>query len=291
MGHCLGLYHTHETAFGREYVLRVNCTSAGDLICDTPADPNFNYSCSYNGNARDPIGMIYTPDPKNIMSYSTCTEFFSAGQEGRMRGMLLASNVLRNLQVYSSTLNLANQSISRGEKFEVAKNKIVALGTGVWEYAVSGSAKVRFKASEEIKLSLGFRATPGSTGSFEASLDQFYCAGASAFAEAISPLDSGDQEELSLQENRIALQGSTGLRAFPNPMASITTVEYTLEKASKIKLYIHNMMGQVIHQPVSNKEITAGVYQFQLDASALPSGMYFCVLEVDGKRYTKKLRK
>ncbi|MEL6274229.1 MAG: zinc-dependent metalloprotease family protein, partial [Bacteroidota bacterium] len=50
MGHALGLYHTHETSFGVELVDGSNCDAAGDLICDTPADPllgegNVNFLC------------------------------------------------------------------------------------------------------------------------------------------------------------------------------------------------------------------------------------------------------
>jgi hypothetical protein len=51
IGHCLDLYHTHETRFGTEAIDGSNCFTAGDLICDTPADPkltggnNVNASC------------------------------------------------------------------------------------------------------------------------------------------------------------------------------------------------------------------------------------------------------
>ncbi|MGH7150154.1 MAG: choice-of-anchor C family protein, partial [Planctomycetota bacterium] len=43
-GHYLDLYHTSETLFGTEQqgicqALAPNCASAGDLVCDTPADP------------------------------------------------------------------------------------------------------------------------------------------------------------------------------------------------------------------------------------------------------------
>ncbi len=38
MGHYFGLLHTHETANGTELVNGTNCGTAGDLLCDTPAD-------------------------------------------------------------------------------------------------------------------------------------------------------------------------------------------------------------------------------------------------------------
>ena len=81
IGHYFGLYHTHQG--GNELVDGSNCTTAGDLLCDTPADPNLsgqvNTSCQYTGTAVDANGDPYVPDPLNLMSYSrkTCRDDFS----------------------------------------------------------------------------------------------------------------------------------------------------------------------------------------------------------------------
>lgn len=97
MGHYFNLFHTHETAIGVEFVTRgqyANCLNAGDLCCDTPADPNlFDYSivnsfCQYIGNLRDPRGELYEPDPTNIMSYNpyeSCLTHFTDEQYSRIR--------------------------------------------------------------------------------------------------------------------------------------------------------------------------------------------------------------
>lgn len=74
LGHCLGLYHTFETLFGNELVNGSNCTAAGDLVCDTPAEsPLFafeeNASCAYTTTRTDANGDTYAPDPHNIMNY------------------------------------------------------------------------------------------------------------------------------------------------------------------------------------------------------------------------------
>lgn len=91
LGHCFGLYHTHETAFGAELVNGSNCSTAGDQICDTEADPQLststvNTSCVYTGSATDANGDTYVPNPNNIMSYSrkSCRTFFSAGQNSNI---------------------------------------------------------------------------------------------------------------------------------------------------------------------------------------------------------------
>jgi hypothetical protein len=99
IGHYFNLYHTHETAFGAEYVDGSNCGSAGDLLCDTPADPllgygNVNGACIYTGTATDGHGDPYTPDPSQIMSYApnACQNRFSPLSETR------AVNTLVNLR-------------------------------------------------------------------------------------------------------------------------------------------------------------------------------------------------
>jgi hypothetical protein len=76
VGHYFQLYHTHETAFGTECVSGSNCNYAGDLFCETPADPKLsglvNDSCVYIGTEEDACGsgQQYDPPVHNIMSYS-----------------------------------------------------------------------------------------------------------------------------------------------------------------------------------------------------------------------------
>ncbi len=90
LGHFFGLFHTHETFRGRELVDGSNCEIAGDLLCDTPADPNLGATgltgCTYEANVTDAIGNRYRPDPSNVMSYSPdrCQSRFSSNQNDLM---------------------------------------------------------------------------------------------------------------------------------------------------------------------------------------------------------------
>ncbi len=85
LGHYFSIFHTHQG--GNELVNGSNCTYAGDLFCDTPADPNIsgdvNTSCIYTGTDTDANGDPYAPDPNNIMSYSrkSCRTDWSTEQE------------------------------------------------------------------------------------------------------------------------------------------------------------------------------------------------------------------
>ena len=103
LGHNFNLIHTFEGSTGTnpELVTRgagANCTTAGDLVCDTPADPYNRVGAStiyvngcpqYNGTATDPQGSLYTPSITNIMSYYfPCTHDFTDGQYDRVAGGL-----------------------------------------------------------------------------------------------------------------------------------------------------------------------------------------------------------
>jgi hypothetical protein len=104
LGHYFDLYHTHETAMGSECPSGVNCAIAGDLVCDTPADPNLGTAgyvdedtCAYIGGAwmRCPLdGMeiqVYDPDPSNLMSYAFhhCRDLFTSEQRNRALAALI----------------------------------------------------------------------------------------------------------------------------------------------------------------------------------------------------------
>jgi len=101
-GHCLGLYHTHsgrgcsDTANCSENVDGSNCSTCGDLVCDTPADPclsgNVNTNCEYTGS------NTFAPDVTNTMSYAppTCLNHFTTGQANRMHYTIIHNSIFTN---------------------------------------------------------------------------------------------------------------------------------------------------------------------------------------------------
>ncbi|MBK8612472.1 MAG: hypothetical protein IPN85_03120 [Flavobacteriales bacterium] len=105
VAHVLGLMHPHDAVFGAELVDGSNCATTGDLICDTPADPDLGLpgmvtygTCSYIGTATDANGQAYAPITSNIMSYAPCVlSTFTPGQAQVMQYVL--DNVKTNLRV------------------------------------------------------------------------------------------------------------------------------------------------------------------------------------------------
>lgn len=89
LGHFFGLYHTFEVSFGPEFVDGTNCSTTGDLLCDTDADnPNGTTkqgtNCEYDTPELDVNGDYYTPPVDNYMSYYDCACRFTIDQYSRM---------------------------------------------------------------------------------------------------------------------------------------------------------------------------------------------------------------
>ncbi len=87
LGHAFSLKHTHSTSEGEELANGSNCSVAGDLLCDTPADPRLssdlvNDDCEYIGTDLDNQQNPYNPDTGNYMSYAPkeCRDHFSQEQ-------------------------------------------------------------------------------------------------------------------------------------------------------------------------------------------------------------------
>ena len=105
LGHYFGLLHTFEGSDGGdpELVNGENCATAGDLLCDTPADPyvegsNIQYvdpddPCRFRWRGRDANGDYYVPHTANVMSYysSACACGFTHDQLALMAGVFLGN--------------------------------------------------------------------------------------------------------------------------------------------------------------------------------------------------------
>jgi hypothetical protein len=99
LGHFFGLLHTFE-GNGEELVDGSNCETAGDGICDTPADPynpdhkvdEYVKDCIFYKDIKDANGDYYQPQVGNIMSYYPCRCGFTREQYLRMAQNYLNAN-------------------------------------------------------------------------------------------------------------------------------------------------------------------------------------------------------
>jgi hypothetical protein len=75
---------------------------------------------------------------------------------------------------------------------------------------------------------------------------------------------------------------------YPNPFNPSTIIEYELPLASYVSLKVFNVLGLEVATPV-NEVKPAGRFTSHLDASSMPSGVYFYRLQAGDFVVTKRL--
>lgn len=142
VGHCLNLFHTHRSTNEggcAEAINGSNCSSCGDYVCDTPADPglssaNVDFSnCTYTG------GNGYNPLVNNIMSYASwCRDRFTNGQGTRALAALAGSSVLQ--PIINTNCNIPTISgpnvLCNATAFSL--NNVPANATVIWDASPAG---------------------------------------------------------------------------------------------------------------------------------------------------------
>ena len=100
-----------------------------------------------------------------------------------------------------------------------------------------------------------------------------------------------DLEHLSADQNddKEVLPSRFALKQnYPNPFNPVTNISYSIEKSSNVTLKLYDVRGGLV-QTLLSKRINAGSHDYTLDASNLPSGVYFYTMSVNNVSKTKKL--
>ncbi|WP_323788604.1 T9SS type A sorting domain-containing protein [Psychroserpens sp.] len=152
MGHFFSLSHTHGNINGTltsELVDGSNCDTAGDFICDTPADPqlsgsNVNTSCIYTGTVFDGNGQLFNPNPLNIMSYSrsACRTEFSPQQYARIYAVYQAARSVMECPNFNIDIASGYERFC-GNNLEVSFTDN-SVGATSWEWDVDGDGIVDY---------------------------------------------------------------------------------------------------------------------------------------------------
>jgi hypothetical protein len=75
---------------------------------------------------------------------------------------------------------------------------------------------------------------------------------------------------------------------YPNPFNPSTTIRYYLPQPSHVRLSVSTVLGQVIGELVDEPQ-SAGEHRVVWNASAAPSGLYFCRLQAGAYRETRTM--
>ncbi len=89
-------------------------------------------------------------------------------------------------------------------------------------------------------------------------------------------------------EDELAKQGITINQIMPNPSATISSLSIHSTKASKVKISLQNENSQNVLDIYSG-ELALGENNFSINSSSLPQGVYFAVINLDGKTVSRKM--
>ena len=89
------------------------------------------------------------------------------------------------------------------------------------------------------------------------------------------------------EDNELPLEYALN-QNYPNPFNPSTVIRYSIKQNSQVILKLYDMLGKEIATLV-NEEINAGIYEFELDASELTSGVYFYKIQAGPFKYVRKM--
>lgn len=75
---------------------------------------------------------------------------------------------------------------------------------------------------------------------------------------------------------------------YPNPFNPTTTIEYSIPRASLVKMQVYDILGREVATLI-NEVKSAGTYTATFNAANIPSGVYFYRLQAGSFTETKKL--
>lgn len=90
-------------------------------------------------------------------------------------------------------------------------------------------------------------------------------------------------------ENTTRIEDFKLYQNYPNPFNPSTQIQFSVAKKGQAKLVVVNILGQEVLTLFSGQAEPGKIHTVQLDASQLPSGVYFSILRSDGKQDVKKM--
>jgi len=100
----------------------------------------------------------------------------------------------------------------------------------------------------------------------------------------------GNSSSVAVERNSNGMVSTYALyNNYPNPFNPTTSIVYNLPKASRVSIYVYNMLGQVVARLVDNQFMPAGLNKAQFNGADLTSGTYIYKMETAEFVETKKM--
>mgnify|MGYP000170984430 CR=1 FL=1 len=289
MGHCLGLLHTFETAAGTECPDGSNCATAGDLVCDTPADyagsENNNSGCVHTGTQTINCNggtFSYNPPTTNIMSYwAGCYAQFTAGQAARMYNTINATTGLQDRLTPVDRI-ISNATLT-GEIAVGAQNSIRIGNIGsAGNVLMNSGAQGICNAGKFVRLEPGTQIAPTGANSVLLTINDL-CEGV-LFK---GPLPVADRRP----ETTTPPAAGEMLEVWPSPFTQHVRVRAQLTAPAPASLRLLDLSGRFVQEFACGTLSTQGQLDETFDLSTLPKGLYLLQLQHAGGMQTRRIVK
>lgn len=118
---------------------------------------------------------------------------------------------------------------------------------------------------------------------FRVKIQQTDSTGIYQFSETFFPIyeDPDPLSEVAEKPN-----GKENIIIYPNPTTGTTFIKYFVSKPSQVSIMICNPIGNYQRNLINEYKHT-GEYQFEMNSSYLPSGVYFIIYKQESSRMTE----
>jgi PKD repeat protein len=164
----------------------------------------------------------------------------------------------QNRWTFLNSQIVGSNGVSQGDFTPSSSSQWTTLEVNIFQGALNGQSDVRFK--------IIFNSRDGNN----AYIDDIRVFGL--------PVGIEEQFEARLQ-----------LNLFPNPAKSATTLKFNVDQASNTTVYLTDLTGKRIQTIVNDETLSSGQQQFEVNTSAINSGIYLMTIEINGERLVKKL--
>jgi putative intracellular protease/amidase len=228
-------------------------------------------SARFFGSTSEDVDTIFT-DIDDLSNYDAITIM-----PGRAHSLLLGSDEAINMITEAVNSGMVVSTWCRATRVLIAAgvmNGIEMVGHADYtaEYTAAGC------------IYLGNDHPPVTDGNIITSVrSRFYR------TEICEAIREAVETNMSVDDNEDDIPVRFNLRQnYPNPFNPTTEIRFDLVKTQNVKLRIYNLMGQEVANLV-NREMNAGSYSINFDASNLASGVYVYKIETNLFTDSKKM--
>ncbi|MCX7832615.1 MAG: T9SS type A sorting domain-containing protein [Ignavibacteria bacterium] len=232
---------------------------------DIVGNDEYIYFGKYNGISWENLGQA---DYTNNKLYKTALNSFSVftgGTESAMPVKLLSFTHTTNGR--DVKLAWITESELNNQGFEIHR-KYQNNGADKWEKI----GYINGKGTKSTITNYIFEDKKLQTGKYQYRLKQIDYNGNYEYFDLNSIVEIGIPTKFELSQN------------YPNPFNPITKIDFALPKDSKVNITLYDLLGREV-KTIVNEFKNAGYYTILLDASEIPSGIYFYRMNTEENQF------